>query len=195
MLLKYLAGADPRLHVFVTLAAFTGGRRAQLLGLRWRNVSLDATRVSFTAGWVEGPTGPVLAATKTRRRHAVDLDPGGLQVLRGHASGCRAANGGVLRPEGFLFSDDPYGERAWKPNRVTKAFVRARRAAGLREFRLHDLRHFMATQMLDADVPLPVVSRRLDHRRVSTTLDRYAHAVPGSDAIAAQTLWKVVERA
>jgi integrase len=75
---------------------------------------------------------------------------------------------------------------------VTKAFLRHRRAAGLRQFRLHDLRHFMATEMLHAGVPLVTVSRRLDHRRVSTTLDLYAHAVPGSDAHAAATLWQVM---
>ena len=91
-----------------------------------------------------------------------------------------------------MFSDDG-GVTAWKPNRVTKAFLRHRRAAGLRPFRLHDLRHFMATEMLHAGVPLVIVSRRLDHRRVSTTLDRYAHAVPGGDAQAAATLWQIMQ--
>jgi integrase len=190
-----LSEHDPALHAFVAVAAFTGARPAQLLGLRWRTVSFDAGRVAFTAGWVEGPYGPVLAATKTRRRHAVDVDEGTLTVLAAHADRCRAANGGALPVDGFVFSDDPAGAKAWKPNRATKAFLRARRAAGLREFRLHDLRHFMATQMLDAGVPLPVVSRRLDHRRMSTTLDRYAHAVPGGDALAARTLWRLVHPA
>lgn len=46
----------------------------------------------------------------------------------------------------------------------------------------------MATEMFDADVPIVVVSRRLDHQRVSTTLDKYAHAVPGGDARASATL-------
>jgi len=195
ILLKYLDEEDPALHAFVTLAAFTGARRAQLLGLRWRNVALDVGRLSFTAGWVEGPDGPVLAPTKTKRPHVVDHDQCSVEVLTDHARRCVDANGGVLMPEGFVFSDDPNGARAWKPNRVTKSFLRARRAAGLREFRLHDLRHFMATQMLDAGVALPVVSRRLDHRRGSTTLDRYAHAVPGRDAEAAETLRQIVERA
>lgn len=195
-LLKYLDEQDPALHAFVTLAAFTGARRAQMLGLRWRNVDLDAGRVAFTSGWVEGPSGPVLAATKTKRRHVVDLDPGSLEVFAGHERRCREANGGMLlHAVGFVFSDDPDGTAAWKPNRVTKAFLRARRDAGLREFRLHDLRHFMATEMLQAGVPLPVVSRRLDHRRTSTTLDCYAHAVPGGDAVAATTLWHVVQQA
>ena len=51
----------------------------------------------------------------------------------------------------------------------------------------------MATEMLHAGVPLVIVSRRLDHRRVSTTLDKYAHAVPGGDAQAAATLWHIMQ--
>src|SRR6478736_980017 len=92
---------------------------------------------------------------------------------------------------GFVFSDDG-GATAWKPNCVTKAFVRHRRAAGLREFRLHDLRHFMATEMLHAGIPLPVVARRLDHQRPSTTLNCYAQAVPGADSQAANTLQAII---
>ena len=182
ILLDHVAERDAQLHALLVLAAFTGARRAQLLGLRWHNVHLAAKRVSFSAGWVEGPDGPVLAATKTKRRHVVDLDPATIEVLVEVATG----RGCDARPDAFVFSDDG-GTTAWRPNRVTKAFVRHRRAAGLRPFRLHDLRHFMATEMLHAGVPLVIVSRRLDHRRVSTTLDRYAHAVPGSDAQAAAT--------
>jgi hypothetical protein len=47
--------------------------------------------------------------------------------------------------------------------------------------------------MLNAGVPLVIVSRRLDHRRVSTTFDRYAYAVPGRDAQAATTLWQIMQ--
>jgi integrase len=188
-LLDHVAARDPQLHALLVLAAFTGARRSQLLGLRWHNVHLATRRVSFSAGWVEGPDGPVLAATKTKRRHVVDLDPSTVEVL----VDLIAARGCAARAEAFVFSDDG-GATAWKPNRVTKAFLRHRRAAGLRAFRLHDLRHFMATEMLHAGVPLVIVSRRLDHRRVSTTLDKYAHAVPGGDAQAAATLWHIMQR-
>jgi len=92
---------------------------------------------------------------------------------------------------GSVFSDDG-GVTAWKPNRVTKTFIRHRRAAGLREFRLHELRHLMPTEMLHAGIPLPIVARRLDHQRPSTTLNRYAQAVPGGDAHAAITLQRII---
>jgi integrase len=51
----------------------------------------------------------------------------------------------------------------------------------------------MATEMLQAGVPIAIVARRLDHRRVSTTLDRYAHAVPGGDVSAADTLRSIID--
>jgi len=66
---------------------------------------------------------------------------------------------------------------------VTKEFIRLRKRAGLRQFRLHDRRHFMATQMLDAGVPVPVVAARLAPARASTTLNVYAHAVPGATGL------------
>lgn len=188
-LLDSVRVGDPALYCFVVLAAVTGARRAQLLGLRWRNIDFDRCRVAFCAGWVEGPRGPVLCSTKSKRRHVVDLDRGTIGVLSAHAT--RAASGHVARvDDGFVFSDDADGSTAWKPNRVTKSFVRARRRAGLREFELRQLRHFMATELLSDGVPLPVVSRRLDHRRGSTTLDYYAYAIPGGDAAASETLWK-----
>jgi integrase len=56
------------------------------------------------------------------------------------------------------------------------------------DFRLHDLRHFMATEMLAAGVPIATVSQRLSHARASTTLNVYARAVPGGDRNAAETL-------
>jgi integrase len=88
----------------------------------------------------------------------VDLDPTTCALLARHVDD----RGG--RSDGYVFSDDG-GATAWKPNRVTNVFIRHRRGAGLRPFRLHDLRHFMASEMLQAGVPIVVVSRRLDRGR------------------------------
>jgi integrase len=84
------------------LAATTGARRPQLLGLRWENVRHDTMRVAFCAGWVEGPDGPTLAPMKTKRRHSVDLDAVTFATL------ISLADDGA---EGFVFSDDGGGDR------------------------------------------------------------------------------------
>ena len=187
-LLDHVECRDRQLYVFLVLAAVTGARRAQLLGLRWNNINMGHGRLSFRAGWVEGPDGPTLTATKSKRAHVVDVDPDAFAVLVEHA----VTVAGTAARDGFVFSDD-HGATAWKPSRVTHAFLRHRRAASLRQFRLHDLRHFMATRMLDAGIPVVTVARRLDHRRPSTTFDRYAHAIPGRDVAASATLWHILQ--
>ncbi len=87
-----------------------------------------------------------------------------------------------------MFSADPVSRTPWNPNWVTKQFVAARRQAGLGHFRLHNLRHFMATQMLNDGVSVVTVAQRLSHARNSTTFNHYAHAVPSSDSLAAEAL-------
>lgn len=50
----------------------------------------------------------------------------------------------------------------------------------------------MATEMLAAGIPIATVSQRLSHARASTTLNVYAHSVPGGDRVAAETLSAIV---
>ena len=58
-----------------------------------------------------------------------------------------------------MFSRDPDGRRRpWAPNDVTKDSIRFRARVGLKSVRLHDLRHFSATPLLAAGVPLRTVS-------------------------------------
>jgi integrase len=53
----------------------------------------------------------------------------------------------------------------------------------------------MATTMLAAGVPVPVVSERLGHARTSTTVNVYAHAMPGADRDAAEPVALLLEPA
>jgi integrase len=150
------------------------------------DIDLVGNTVSFQRSIVEGIDGPVLVPTKTCRSHQVALDDVTADSLRAfHRQEVNQGRGGSAQ---FIFSDRENGERPWLPHYATKRFIRYRKAVGLPQFRLHDLRHFMATQMLDAGVPIIVVAERLAHARASTTLNVYAHAVPGSDRAAAQLL-------
>ena len=65
----------------VVLAATTGARRGQLLALRWTDIDFETASISFQRALVEGPSGPVLVPTKTRRSHRVALDPGTAALL------------------------------------------------------------------------------------------------------------------
>ncbi len=74
-------------------------------------------------------------------------------------------------------------------NHVHETFKRLVTRAGLPEStRIHDLRHAMATLWLSQGEPVKVVSERLGHSRGSTTMDIYAHALPGLQAEAADRM-------
>lgn len=195
-LLEAVRLEDPPLFCFLRLAASTGARRGQLLALRWEAVDWVAGSLAFTRALVQGPHGPELRPTKTHRTHRADLDAASVEVLRRHRDRAEAqarGSGVALRDAAFVFSSEPDGSRPWHPNWTTKRFIARRRATGLAPFRLHDLRHFMATQMLAAGIPIATVAQRLNHARASTTLNVYAHAIPGGDRLGAETLAAILE--
>jgi integrase len=182
LLIAKASAADAAFGAYVRLAASTGARRSQLLALRWKDIDLARGGISFTRALVEGLNGPVLAPPKTRRAYQVSLDAASAVVLADYSQLAGRSS------EAFVFSHDADGVSPWKPNWVTREFIRLRRDAGIPHCRLHDLRHFMATEMLAAGVAIPIVAARLSHARASTTLNVYAHAVPGGDLAAAETL-------
>jgi integrase len=188
----------PGLHTFFRLAVSTGARRGQVCALRWNDIDFDRNTVSFARSLAEGPTGGVqIVPTKSRKRIRVEVDDATMDEVRRHRADVEAhaaAAGVELQPSAFVFGRGVDGMSPWRPNWVTKMFIRLRDDTGLRGYRLHDLRHFMATEMLNAGVPIPIVAARLAHNRTSTTLDVYAHAVPGGDRGAADGLADLLRR-
>ena len=73
------------------------------------------------------------------------------------------------------------------PGQVTKSFSRLAEAAGVREVRLHDLRHGTASLMLAGGVDVAVVSKRMGHSSVRLTVDTYSHLLQGVGRQAADT--------
>jgi integrase len=68
-------------------------------------------------------------------------------------------------------------------------------ATGLPAVRLHDLRHTAATvALVDARVPLVVLSKRLGHASVAITADIYGHLLPGGDMAAAEAVRSPIPR-
>jgi integrase len=58
--------------------------------------------------------------------------------------------------------------------------------------RPHDLRHTHASLLLQAGVPVKVVSERLGHASPGFTLNVYQHVIPGMQAEAAATFSRLL---
>jgi integrase len=58
--------------------------------------------------------------------------------------------------------------------------------------RLHDRRHFVASQLLGVGVDVRTVAGRLGHRNAATTLNVYAHLLEQADRSAADVIGRVI---
>jgi integrase len=183
---------DPDLGCFLRLAAVTGARRGELCALRWSDVDFDGPSITLSRAIVGGRNDALLEKdTKTHAGRRISLDVVTADVLkarRERAEERAEAVEGELADDAFIFSDDVLGSRPWRPDRVTLAFARLRGDFGLDGVRLHDLRHFAATRLLAAGVPVRTVSGRLGHASPATTLNVYAAWLQESDQMAATVL-------
>lgn len=184
-----------RLYVGWLLAATTGMRRGEVLGLRWQDVDLDAARLAVrqTLVMVEGKR-PEMSRPKTQRsRRTIDLDEDVVAALRSwrtRQAQDRLRWGELWQDLGLVLTRE---DGSWvAPHGWTVAFDRHVTAAGLSRIRLHDLRHTHATLLLaDGESP-KVVSERLGHTSTAFTLDVYAHVTPGMQADAARRFSRIV---
>ena len=181
---------DPMFGLYVRVVAATGMRRAEACGLRWSDVDLDDGKLVVQRSHIALPGLVGDRPTKTRSARTVTLDADTVTALKTAWRAARqlARFAGVdddTRRAGYVFSFDADGASAWRGDSVSARWVRVRRTAGVEAVRLHDLRHWQATQLLDAGVPVPTVAARLGHADGATTLKIYAHRTDRGDEQAA----------
>ncbi len=185
---------DDRLYALWLLAASTGMRRGEVLGLRWVDVDLAAARVAVRQALVTVGHLVVTSEPKTAKgRRSVALDPGTVEVLKAHRKQQlteRLAWGPAWTDTGLVFTRED--GRALHPRDITRAFTRHVLAAELPVIRLHDLRHTHATLALQAGVHAKVVQERLGHANIAITLDTYSHVIPALEEQAAATVAALV---
>lgn len=73
-----------RLEAVWRLAAMTGMRRREVLGLRWQDVDLDAGRLSVRQALVAVAYSIVLSTPKSHNARVIDLDAETVAMLRAH---------------------------------------------------------------------------------------------------------------
>ena len=177
------------------LSAATGARRSEVIALRWSDIDLPNRTVAISRGVVTGPNGLVEKDTKTHAARRVALDDRALAVLADHArhmhanaAACRI----TLAENAFVFTSTVDGSEPWYPDSASRSFQRLCKQEGLQGVRLHDLRHFVATQLLSAGVDVRTVAGRLGHRDAATTLNVYAHFLEQADRAAADVMGRLI---
>jgi integrase len=185
-----------RLEAAWRLAAMTGMRRGEILGLRWRDVDLDAARISVRQAVVSVAYEVLESTPKSHQARVIDLDPETVAILRRHLTAQRAERAqwdGDYSDRDLVIAKEN-GEPI-HPQSLSQAFERLAKKVGLRRIRFHDLRHTHATIAVQAGVPVKVISERLGHESPAFTLRQYAHVMPGMQAEAAAEVAQLIDAA
>jgi integrase len=180
---------DPELGLFLRLAVVLGARRSELIALKWRDVDLGGGEVLIASGVVRVAGQPLIDKdTKTHAKRRVAVGAETVEALKAHRARQAAAalaTGSTLPPDAYVFARSPDGSKPISPDGISHRFQELAAQLGIRA-RLHDLRHFMVTQLVAGGVDWRTVSGRAGHADGHMTLGTYAHFQQAQDRQAAE---------
>ena len=171
------AARRSRYYALFALAVATGMRQGELLALLWSDVDFENNTVTVRRTVLRVKGRHVIKEPKTRgSRRTITVPAFAMNALHEHRKKM-VAKGFADRQifcslQGGIMSAQNLRKRTFKP-------ILAR--AGLPDMRFHDLRHTHASTLLSKGKSIKAVSRRLGHSNITTTLEVYAHVLPGDD--------------
>lgn len=169
------AKQQSQLALIVLVMASTGMRVGEVAGMTTE--SLDATNSCIHVTQQAGDDGGIHPLKTEASRRVVAIDAELMTEL------VRWASLHADKQGGRLFQNSR--GNAMRSGSLTRRIADRAVAFGFPDtLRSHALRHFHATTLLRAGVPIKTVQKRLGHATAAMTLEVYAHAIPGDDELA-----------
>ena len=164
---------DQRRFIFFYTLLNTGMRYGELIGLKWMDINLDEKllKIERQCIFIESDTIPKLSVLKTvGSEREIALTDEDIKTFKKY----RAWLSEMMLPQ----SDTPFIPKL-DGNHLNKNFGRTTMTILTREAELpyyapHGLRHTHATNLANTEIPIKLLSHRLGHASVKTTMDRYA---------------------
>lgn len=161
----------------VSVLVLTGMRRGEVCGLQWDDLDVHGQTlwVRRSVLDVPGEDRPVVAPfPKSREHRQIELHPATIAVLELQRD--YVASTAAKMPV-WVFPD----WNSWRlrdprrPGSVSRSWDRYRKKHGGESVRVHDLRHFHATQALASGARVHDVAAQLGHKDAATTIKIYGH--------------------
>jgi integrase len=153
------AARDPEMRAFLALAGTTTMRKGEILSLRWDRLHLGDSPYA------------TLVRTKTGHQRHVPIPEAVIGTLKALPS--HGAHEYLFPSQPTKMCPEPKRPYRWDCGKQFRALAKS---AGVRDIRIHDLRHAGATILMTLGVPDPIVRKITGHR--SRELERYQHLTP-----------------
>ncbi|MFI8714492.1 tyrosine-type recombinase/integrase [Brevibacillus brevis] len=172
------AANGEELYILILLAVTTGMRYAEIVGLPWKDIDLEKQTIHIRQQLVRTKGEYRLTEPKTKSSvRIISLSESLVAPLRRHKA--EQAQKKLLMGASYnvdgLVCCRPEDGQPYSSTPVRRKLRRILEKAGLPDIRIHDLRHTVATLLLEQGVHPKVVSELLGHANIGITLDRYSH--------------------
>lgn len=180
----------PYFRTLISLAFTTGMRRAELLGLEWRHINFDKSVIEIRQSIPAFKNKqPVIKSPKTKGSvRTVSIPPSIVAELRDYRKEWikfRSNNINIWKSEKEFLFCNKYGI-PYYPKTLSdqwRSFVK--KHDQIRYIRFHDLRHTSVTILINRGIHAKIISERIGHSKIGTTMDVYGHVIRAADAGAA----------
>lgn len=172
---------ETSLELPIILASGLGLRISEILGLTWNNIDFNDFTITIDKITVRDKGQVILKEPKTESSIRTISAPKEIILILKQLKKDRLA--AKLRGEKshreLIFYDKNLNPIA--QDVLSKKFRYFLQENNLKHIRFHDLRHSHVTMLIDAKVSIKVISERVGHSNVNTTLNIYSHALREMD--------------
>ena len=176
--LELLSIEDTKYKVAIIITVFTGVRLGELMGLEWQDVDFKNGIISINrSSQYLSDMGVFTKTPKTESSiREIAIPEFIISLLEEYKLWYEEQKS--IYGELWTNSDRLFVQADGKPmhpSSISKWFVRYVSTIGLPVINFHGLRHTNASLLVAQNVDIAVVSARLGHAQISTTLDFYVH--------------------
>ena len=176
--LELLSSEDTKYKVAIILTVFTGVRLGELMGLEWQDIDFKNGIISINrSSQYLSDMGVFTKVPKTESSiREIAIPEFIISLLEEYKLWYEEQKS--IYGELWMNSDRLFVQADGKPmhpSTISKWFVKYVGQIGLPVINFHGLRHTNASLLVAQNIDIAVISARLGHAQISTTLDFYVH--------------------
>lgn len=168
-------------NVIFSLLFYSGMREGELLALTLNDFDFEENKISINKTYARLGDRDIIQPPKTpKSKRVITMPPQIMNLVNEFAKSLYD-----LSPNERLF-------------RTTKSYLyheinRGTKKADIKRIRVHDLRHSHASLLIEMGFSPLLISERLGHENIETTLSTYSHLYPNKQSEVAKSLSKLID--
>jgi len=175
----FISHVDNTMYKSFFMCLFFGGfRKGELLAINWKDINFKNNTIDINK-------------TATRNKITTPKNESSIRVVKmpNHTINLLRQLKLKVKPKEDYFVFGEYYRHIHETT-VDRWYDKYIKSSGVQRIRIHDFRHSHASYLINNKHDIQIVSKRLGHTDVSTTLDIYSHLYPNKEEDAVEQMEK-----